>query len=70
MRLKEPSKRFLEDAGFREQCAWVEDDYESVKAPVPTQTARKPTQATVAGQIGATQTTTARLTVVLVLIDG
>ena len=60
-KLKELKERFMEDPGFREACARVDEEYALVEALVRARAAANLTQAEVARRLGTTQSAIARL---------
>lgn len=60
-RLKELKNRLMEDPGFREEYARVDDEFRLIEALVRARTAAKLTQAELARRLGTTQSAVARL---------
>ena len=60
-RLKDLKKRLMEDPGFREEYARVDDEFRLIEALVRARTAAKLTQAELARRLGTTQSAVARL---------
>ena len=60
-RLRDLKKRFMEDPGFREEYARVDDEFRLIEALVRARTAAKLTQAELARRLGTTQSAVARL---------
>ena len=60
-KLRELKKRLMEDPGFREEYARIDDEYALVEALVQARTAAKLTQTELARRLGTTQSAVARL---------
>lgn len=60
-RLRDLKKNLMEDPGFREEYARVDDEFRLIEALVRARTAAKLTQAELARRLGTTQSAVARL---------
>ena len=60
-RLKDLKKRLMEDPGFRDEYARVDEEFALIEALVRARTLAKLTQAEVAQRLGTTQSAVARL---------